>query len=222
MREDSGARGLVLMGDWRVMSVPVCDNEEELVDVRDHGLRVSSFRADGAGDFAHVRAGVAARLLRAADALPGGVQLLVIEGYRPPALQRHYFDEYLSSLRAADPDSDEERLRMLTSRYVSPPEIAPHSAGAAVDLTLCTGDGRELDLGTPVNASPEESAGVCYTHHPSVDGEAKRNRAILAEALGMAGFINYPTEWWHWSYGDRYWAMATGAPCALYGAAARG
>jgi zinc D-Ala-D-Ala dipeptidase len=43
---------------------------------------------------------------------------------------------------------------MLASRYVSPPEIAPHSAGAAIDLTLCGGDGTELDLGTPVNASP--------------------------------------------------------------------
>ncbi len=26
-----------------------------------------------------------------------------------------------------------------------------------------------------------------------------------------------PTEWWHWSYGDRYWALVTGAPAALYG-----
>jgi len=29
--------------------------------------------------------------------------------------------------------------------------------------------------------------------------------------------VNYPTEWWHWSYGDRYWAFVTGAPHALYG-----
>jgi hypothetical protein len=32
-----------------------------------------------------------------------------------------------------------------------------------------------------------------------------------------AGMLNYPTEWWHWSYGDRYWAHATGADTALYG-----
>jgi zinc D-Ala-D-Ala dipeptidase len=29
--------------------------------------------------------------------------------------------------------------------------------------------------------------------------------------------VNYPTEWWHWSYGDRYWAVMTDAPAALYG-----
>jgi zinc D-Ala-D-Ala dipeptidase len=216
-RDGNDTQEIVLMGDPRVTAIPVRDNGEELADVRDHGLRVSAFRADGAGYFAHVRAGLVPRLLRAADALPGGLQLLFIEGYRPPALQRHYFDEYLSSLRAADPDSDEERLQMLASRYVSPPGIAPHSVGAAIDLTLCTDCGQELNLGTPVNASPEESAGACYTHHPSVNGEARRNRATLAKALRAGGFINYPTEWWHWSYGDRYWAMATGALCAIYG-----
>jgi D-alanyl-D-alanine dipeptidase len=205
------------MADPRVTAVPVLNNGEGLVDVRDSGLRVSSYRADDAGAFAHVRAGVLDRLLMAADALPPGVGLLVIEGYRPPALQREYFDDYLSSLRPAYPESDDGRLRMLASRYVSPPEIAPHSAGAAVDLTLCAGDGRELDLGTRVNASPEESGGACYTGHPSVAGDARRHRAVLAAALGAAGFVNYPTEWWHWSYGDRYWAMVTGAPAAVYG-----
>ena len=24
--------------------------------------------------------------------------------------------------------------------------------------------------------------------------------------MEKAGFINYPAEWWHWSYGDCYWA----------------
>ena len=219
--ETTTGNGIILMGDPRVTAVPASDNGEELVDVRDHGLRVSAFRADDSGDFALVRAGLAARLLQAAELLPRGSHLLLIEGYRPAALQRRYFDGYLSSLREASPGSDEEHLRMLASRYVSPPEIAPHSAGAAIDLTLCSGDGTELDLGTPVNATPEQSAGACYTGHPSVTGEARRNRAALSEALGAAGLVNYPTEWWHWSYGDRYWAMATGAPSAIYAAANR-
>jgi D-alanyl-D-alanine dipeptidase len=195
----NSSSSIILMGDPRVTAIPVSDNSEELTDVRDHGLRVSPLRADDAGDFAHVRAGLAARLLRAAGELPRGVHLLLIEGYRPPALQRRYFDNYLRSLRTTTPESDDVQLRMLASRYVSPPEIAPHSAGAAIDLTLCTDDGTQLDLGTPVNATPEQSAGACYTHHPSVDGEARRNRATLAEALRTAGLVNYPTEWWHWS-----------------------
>jgi D-alanyl-D-alanine dipeptidase len=208
---------VVLMADPRVTAIPVRDNGQELVDVRDRGLRVSSLRADDGGIFAQLRTGLADRLLQAAGALPGGVQLLIIEGYRPPALQQQYFDDYLGWLRAADPSADPDRLRVLASRHVSPPEVAPHCAGAAVDLTLCTDDGLELGLGTPINATPEQSAGACYTDHPSVTGEARRNRALLADALRPAGLVNYPTEWWHWSYGDRYWALATGAPQAIYG-----
>jgi hypothetical protein len=27
---------------------------------------------------------------------------------------------------------------------------------------------------------------------------------LLGEALGAAGMVNHPGEWWHWSYGDPY------------------
>ena len=83
MPDHGGTQDIVLMVDPRVTAIPVHDNGEELVDVRDHGLRVSSFRADDAGILAYVRAGLAGRLRRAAEALPGGLHLLIIEGYRP-------------------------------------------------------------------------------------------------------------------------------------------
>jgi D-alanyl-D-alanine dipeptidase len=60
---------IVLMSDPRETAIPVSDNGEDLTDVRDHDLRVSSFRAEDAGDFAHVRAGLATGLLQAAEAL---------------------------------------------------------------------------------------------------------------------------------------------------------
>ncbi|MFE6854859.1 M15 family metallopeptidase, partial [Streptomyces sp. NPDC057674] len=174
-------------------------------------------RQGTAGAFAHLREGVLDRLLTAQAQLPRGMRLLFVEGYRPPALQRHYFDEYAAELRAEHPDWAAERIRSAASRYVSPPEIAPHSAGAAVDLTLADDEGRELDLGTRMNASPEESAGACYTQADTIGVDARRHRDIMSTALSAAGLVNYPTEWWHWSYGDRYWALQTGAAAALYG-----
>jgi zinc D-Ala-D-Ala dipeptidase len=54
------------------------------------------------------------------------------------------------------------------------------------------------------------------TAHPVAD-DARRHRDILAQAMDAAGFINYPQEWWHWSYGDRYWAFQTSAEATLYG-----
>ncbi|WP_329296093.1 M15 family metallopeptidase [Streptomyces pseudovenezuelae] len=208
---------IILMSDARVAAVPVEENGEPLVDVRDHLLVDDRKHEDSLGAEVHLRQGVLDRLLRAQALLPDGLRLLFVEGYRPPALQRHYFEKYADELRAAHPDWSADRIHTAASRYVSPPGIAPHSAGAAVDLTLTDADGHERDLGTAMNANPEESDGACYTGAANITEEAKANRALLGAALSTAGLVNYPTEWWHWSYGDRYWALETGAPAALYG-----
>ncbi|MFH8367980.1 M15 family metallopeptidase [Streptomyces sp. NPDC018031] len=210
---------IILMSDPRVAAVPVEECGERLVDLRRDGtLLVDPRKSEGShGAFAHLREGVLDRLRHAQTLLPAGLRLLFVEGYRPPSLQRHYFEEYADQLRTEHPEWAAGRIHSAASRYVSPPEIAPHSAGAAVDLTLADRDGRELDLGTRMNASPEESAGACYTRADGISDEARSHRDTLGTALTAAGFVNYPTEWWHWSYGDRYWALATGAAAAVYG-----
>ncbi|MEV5414371.1 M15 family metallopeptidase [Thermopolyspora sp. NPDC052614] len=209
---------IVLISDPVVTSIPVEDIGEPLVDLRGR-FAIDTRLADREGAYAHLREGLVARLSEAQVLLPAGYRLLIVEGFRPPELQRRYFDEYKDELRSTFPDMSPDELHTAASRYVSPIEVAPHTAGAAVDLTLCTDDGTELDMGTPVNATPEQSGGACYTAAPGISPEARRHREILAAALRAAGLVNYPTEWWHWSYGDRYWAMTTGAPAALYGPA---
>src|SRR5512143_2835680 len=69
----------------------------------------------------------------------------------------------------------------------------------------------------PADATPEQNHGACYFDAPQVMGQARAHRELLASALGRAGQVNYPTEWWHWSYGGRYSALVTGAPAALHG-----
>ncbi|MEW9531489.1 M15 family metallopeptidase [Microbispora sp. NPDC049125] len=206
---------VVLISDPRVTSIPVKECGEKLSDVRGR-LRVDGRLADPEGAYAHLREGLLARLEEAQRRLPEGRHLVVVEGYRPPSLQIRYFEEYREGLRATFPDLPAGELHAAASRYVSPIEVAPHTAGAAVDLTLCDDDGMELDMGTAVNANPEESGGACYMAAP-VGHEARRNRDLLRAVLEPAGLVNYPTEWWHWSYGDRYWAMTRRAPAALYG-----
>lgn len=188
---------IVLMSDARVAAVPVQECRQRLVDVRRNNFLLVDERKwqDPAGAFAHLRQGVLDRLLKAQAQLPRGIRLLFVEGYRPPSLQRHYFDAYGDQLRADHPNRSVEQVRSAASRYVSPPEIAPHSAGAAVDLTLADTDGRELDMGTRMNATPEESAGACYTQADNISDQARSNRDILGTALTAAGLVNYPTEW---------------------------
>lgn len=211
---------IITLSDPRVAAVAAAECGEPLVDLRCTGqLRLDHRQADDDGSYARLRSGALRRLVRAQRLLPAGVRFLVVEGYRPPDLQRRYFEQYAQTMRLAHPDAAPERIRELASAYISPPEVAPHVSGGAVDLTLCDQDGKELPLGTEVNATPEESEGACRTEAPGISAEARANRALMSWALTATGFVNYPTEWWHWSYGDRYWALLRQAPAARYGPA---
>lgn len=207
------------MGDPRVLGVPVVESGEDMVDVRAvTGLLLDSLKQTPDGAYAYLRRGLVQRLLFAEQCLPSGYRLQLVEGYRRRALQEQYFAEYRRQLEDLHPDLDGEETYQLASRYVSPPDVAPHVSGAAVDLTLVDGLGIAVDLGTPVNATPEASSGACYFAAENVTSRARHHRRILGAALEAAGLVNYPTEWWHWSYGDQYWAMVQGRPAATYGA----
>ncbi len=207
---------MLLLSDQRIFDIPVIECGEELVDVREISQLTLDFRKqDSAGAWARLRTGVAERLVQAQAGLPAGVQLLIVEGHRPAALQQHYFDGHCEELTAAHPDWAPDRVFAEASKHVSPPAVAPHPCGAAVDLTL-TRDGIELDLGSPINATPEASAGACFTAADNITDEARGWRELLGSALAGAGLINYAPEWWHWSFGDRYWAAVTNAPHAVY------
>jgi zinc D-Ala-D-Ala dipeptidase len=201
------ADALVLLSDQRVAAVPVRESGEPLIELDE------SFGSARAA----VRSSLARRLRQAGDALPAGLDLRVVDGFRTAASQRALIGSYAAGLRLRHPTAGPAELERLTSRFVAPMAVAPHVAGAAVHLTLVDGSGRELDLGSPVDATPEQSGGACYFSSPRVSRQARANRELLAKVLRGAGLVNYPTEWWHWSYGDCYWALMTGAPAALYG-----
>jgi D-alanyl-D-alanine dipeptidase len=211
----------VLLSDPRIAAMPVKECGEPLVDLRETKvIRVDPRLADPAGAYAHVRLSVVDRLTAAQTQLPRGLRLLLVEGYRPYTLQECYFAGSVARMRRTHPGWTEERLRVEAGKYVSPPEVAPHVAGGAVDVTLCTADGTELPMGTEVNATPPEHGEQCYTESSGISAEARINRRVLIAAMTATGFVNYPTEWWHWSYGDRYWGLVIGALHAQYGPAA--
>ncbi|MEO8438134.1 MAG: M15 family metallopeptidase [Chloroflexota bacterium] len=206
----------ISVADPRVAAVAMEECGEPIHDARDRPeLLIDTRKQNDNEVFTHLRAGVLNRLLEAQSLLPEGLRFLLVEGHRPVTLQRIYFERYAQQLWRANPGWDADTLRTATSRHVAPPEIAPHGTGGAVDITLADADGIELDLGTRMNATPEESDDGCYTAASNISVEGRRNREILSAALSAAGFVNYPTEWWHWSYGDRYWALVTGQP-AIY------
>jgi D-alanyl-D-alanine dipeptidase len=197
----------ILLSDAVVSALPVIECGEPLV----------ALDASFGPAHALVRDSLATRLDVAAGLLPVGVRLRVVEGHRSPSDQLAIIARYSAEICARHPGISAAELDRLTSRYVAPLAVAPHVAGAAVDLTLVDACGEPLDLGTPIDATPEQSQGRCYFASRSISPDARAHRDLLAEVLGVVGLVNYPTEWWHWSYGDRYWALISGAEAALYG-----
>ena len=210
---------VVLMGDPRVSDVLVQDCGDRLVTTRGAITASPYLESEGDDGGRWVRSNVRKRLVRAAELLAPSYVLALEEGWRPLVIQSAAFDRQVQRLATAYPGAQPDHLRRLASRFVSPPEVAPHPTGAAVDVLLLRPEGQEVDMGCPIDANPEDSAGFCYTDHPDVPQAARDARTELGEAMRSAGFVNYPTEWWHWSHGDRYWAMVTGAPHAHYGPA---
>ncbi|WP_331767880.1 M15 family metallopeptidase [Embleya sp. NBC_00896] len=209
---------MILLSDPRVVALPIRDCGEPLVEIASvTAIRLDPRERDEAGAYGRVRAGVLERLRVAADELPDGYGLLVLEGHRESAEQARRFAHHEDRIRRSGV-TDPAELRRRTSAFVSPVEVAPHCAGAAVDLTLADTDGVEMDMGGAVNAHRSGDENSCPMDAP-VPALARRHREILASAMTAASFVNYPTEWWHWSYGDRYWALHTNTDHALYGPA---
>jgi D-alanyl-D-alanine dipeptidase len=127
--------------------------------------------------------GEAARLLARAIELaaPLGLRFRVFDALRPVEAQW--------TLWNADPDP---------GFLADPRKGSPHSRGAAVDLTLIDGEGRELDMGTTFDAFTPLS------HHGRTDVSvtAQRNRFLLMGLMTAAGWDFYRNEWWHYQLFD--------------------
>ena len=174
----------VLLSDERITTIPVVETGEPLVDLYTRGISTPNQQ--------FARESVADRLAVADTFLPAGVRLHVVEGLRPIESQQEIDDGYRAELERLHPGISDHDVHVLASRFVSPVEVAPHVAGAAVDLTLIGAHG-PLDLGTPIDATPEQSNGACFFDATNISREARTNRALLADVLSAAGLVNYPT-----------------------------
>jgi D-alanyl-D-alanine dipeptidase len=206
------------LSDPVIAGLPVHDRGEALVDVRTVPvLRVDPRLAEFHDGYVLLRTTVVDRLVIAQSLLPRGLRLLVVEGYRPPEAQQRHLDECCEDLRRGHPDWSEQSVQREAGWHCAPAGSAPHSTGAAVDLTLCSQAGVELPMGTRLHAGPVESNGASATAAVAIPAEARAHRSTLGQALIGAGLVNLPTAWWHWSYGDRYWCYRTRAEAAPYG-----
>jgi D-alanyl-D-alanine dipeptidase len=92
------------------------------------------------------------------------------------------------------PDVDKSQL---LGPYIA--ETSGHSRGATVDLGLirCIEDDcRRLDMGTGFDLFDPRA----NTDNPGISATQRANRKLLLDAMKQRGFVNYPMEWWHFTF----------------------
>lgn len=135
-----------------------------------------------------LRPETAQALLRAQNMLRRqGLRLKLYDCYRPQPYQQRLWD------KVPNPD------------YVTPPEKGSmHSRGAAVDLTIVDAQGQELDMGTPYDFfGPEAHYG-----YSRLSSKVLSNRRLLRRVMEEVGLKGIRTEWWHFSYSRKSYALS--------------
>jgi zinc D-Ala-D-Ala dipeptidase len=125
-----------------------------------------------------LRESAARKLAEAAKSLKAqGYRLKVYDCYRPRSVQWEMWKIFPKPGYVADPRQGSN-----------------HNRGAAVDLTLVTIDGAELEMPTPFDTFTKAA------HHGYLGGSAasRKHREILRQAMEAAGFKKNQMEWWHY------------------------
>ncbi len=163
------------------------------------------------GDAIYVREKVFAKLQQAAKLLKKTnpeLRLQVVYGYRALSVQQRLFLKYKKQFESI---YSGEAIYEATHRLIAVPKIAGHPTGGAVDIQI-TNDGVPIDMGTKIWEFIKDS----FTFSPFVSKQAQDNRQLLRSIMMKVGFAPFDGEWWHFSYGDKEWAVYYKKPAALY------
>jgi len=225
---------------------------EPLVDLARYGIRTDAFysRLDGLNQpvgrafpsglkRVYARKSVARKLKEVNSLLrPYGMRVVVLDGFRPIAVQQDLWSWMLEQAKILFPQGNESDWTAYALRYATDPssfEIhdpttwPTHATGGAVDLSL-----EEVATGKPayMGGIYLDSSSVSSTRYyedasteSASEKEACRNRRLLFWSMTEVGFVNYPFEWWHFDYLTQASIMNQGMPQgakAHYGLAKEG
>lgn len=220
------------LSNWK--NIPIEDCKEELVSLKDIDDKIIISpqyyinNIPGAENDCKVRTSIAEKLLRIAHRLPDGYCLLIWDTFRTIQTQQELFNGYYEIFKKETALVGDELINY-TCKFVSLPSLdktrpSPHNTGAVVDLTICTVDKTELLLGTKFDDFEEKAYTDFYEKKLVREGklndedmEILLNRRILCNLFSEEGFVNYPYEIWHKSFGDQMWCELLNKDLAIYG-----
>lgn len=155
-----------------------------------------------------IRKNVLFKLYRIADRLPNGMNLLILQTYRSKSKMNEAWEKTINEITADNPGIGRyEAIKLAKFKTEDPKNsIGGHVTGGAVDVALCDDNGVMLDFGTKFHEHNDKTE----TKNKYITKAQAKNRKTLVRIMRREGFINFPAEWWHFSYGDRAWAAYKG------------
>ncbi len=117
--------------------------------------------------------------------------LKVNEDFKKSGVRIKFFDCYR-------PNSVQYKMWKIVPnpQYVANPKKGSiHNKGGAVDITLESLDGEELDMGTDFDFFGKRA----YHDNFDLPKEILANRKLLKETMEKHGFWSTRTEWWHYN-----------------------
>lgn len=133
--------------------------------------------------------------------------LKITDVYRPIKLQKRIFREVYNKIKKESGKKGEDLYLEVTKFVADPKNVPPHSTGGAVDLTIFDLKNKcDLNMGTKINEISEKTE----TFSNKINETQRKNRKLLFNLMISEGFVNAPTEWWHYSFGDQYWGAFYG------------
>lgn len=159
-----------------------------------------------------LRKSVAMKLYKVADSLPEDVYLKVYSAFRSRIAVYNIWKQEEERMTKENPHMNRGELLKLVNAKVSSPTVnmGGHDTGAAVSVALCDVNRNDFDFGTKIREKRQKV---------SLTKEQMENRKMLKKFMKSQKFVNDPTRWWHFSYGDKAWSAYRGRRnAAIYGA----
>jgi len=218
---------IVSVIDPAVLAMPLEECNEAMIDLIGQSALLfgPSPEIPDNHDYTKIRMTVYEKLLTAQEHLPDRFRFCLYEGYRSLTLQSQLFDQRFQIIQQQYPDWTHDDVFQESVKLVCPVlnldgslNMPPHTTGGAIDIYLVDQHGAILDMGIRAADWMQDLDGsLSQTISSAISETARCHRAIMSQVLEDAGFVNYPGEYWHWSFGDKYWAYRYKKPFALYG-----
>ncbi len=155
-----------------------------------------------------IRKKVLFKIYNIADKLPDGLNLKIYKVFRSRIKMNDAFEGVIAEITAHNPGIGRHEAMKLAKFKTDDPKgsIGGHETGGAVDVALCDDNGVDLDYGTKFHEYNDST----FTFNSHITNAQRKNRKDLIKIMKKQGFVNFPGEWWHFSYGDRMWAAYRG------------